>query len=310
MLPDSDESDRRDWYYEAITPDLRFGSRVTRVIYDGQSRYQRVQVLETGSFGRCLVLDGKTQSAEADEFVYHEALVHPAMVNHPRPEAVGIAGGGEGATAREVLRHNSVKRVTMVDLDREVVELCREHLPAHHQGSFDDPRLQLHFDDARGFMERSTDSFDVLVLDLPDPMEGGPAYQLYTLRFYQLLRSRLNPGGCLVTQSGPAGVLNHSEVFTAIHRTLQQVFPVVAAYSIFMQSFGEPWGFTIASLGPSPLACGADEVDGCLAERGVEGLRFYDGTTHDALFKLPKFLREAQAAETRTITDEHPLFVF
>jgi spermidine synthase len=310
VLQDSGEADKRGWYQEAITKDLWFGSRIKRVIYEGQSRYQRVQVLETGSFGRCLVLDGKTQSAEADEFVYHEALVHPVMVGHPRPETVGIAGGGEGATAREVLRHSSVKRVTMVDLDQEVVDICRQHLPEHHQGAFADPRLRLLFDDARGFLERSSDRFDVLVLDLPDPMEGGPAYQLYTLGFYQMLRSRLNPGGCLVTQSGPAGVLNHQEVFTAIHQTLKQVFPVVAAYTVFMQSFGEPWGFTIASLGTNPLACSPQEVDACLESRGVQGLRFYDGITHQSLFALPKFLREAQAAETRIITDEHPLFVF
>ena len=88
MVQGSDEGDKRDWYQEAITKDVWFGSRIKRVIYEGESKYQRVQILETGSFGRCLVLDGKTQSSEADEFVYHEALVHPVMVGHPRPEAM------------------------------------------------------------------------------------------------------------------------------------------------------------------------------------------------------------------------------
>jgi spermidine synthase len=310
MLRGSDEADKRGWHHEAITPDVAFASRVTAVVHEGQTAYQRVQLLDTAGFGRCLVLDGKTQSAEADEFVYHEALVHPALLLHPRPEAVCIAGGGEGATAREVLRYRTVQQVHMVDLDREVVELCRQHLPRHHQGAFDDPRLRLHFADARAFLEGCPDCFDVLVLDLPDPMEGGPAAQLYTQGFYQMLRSRLRPSGVLVTQSGPAGVLNYRELFTAIHHTLKQVFPVVVPYTVYMQSFGEPWGFNLASMGPTPFTLSPREVDACLAWQGVGGLRFYDGTAHQGLFNLPRFLRDALAAETRTITDEHPLFVF
>ena len=309
-IRENGEADKPGWHYEAITPDLTFGARVSNVLYQGQSQYQRILVLETESFGRCLVLDGKTQSAEADEFVYHEALVHPALVAHPRPEAVCIAGGGEGATAREVLRHSSVRWLTMVDLDQEVVELCRTHLPKHHQGAFDDPRLRLHFADARAFLEGCADCFDVLILDLADPIEGGPAYKLYTLDFYRMLRTRLKPGGLLVTQSGPGGVLNYHEVFTAIHHTLQQVFPVVVPYTVYMQSFGEPWSFTLASLGSTPLDLSPQAVDTCLAARGVQGLRSYDGVAHQALFPLPKFLRAALAAETRTITDDHPLFVY
>ena len=304
------EDAERDWHFEAITPDLKFAARVKKILYDGQSKYQQIQVLDTESFGRCLVLDGKTQSAEADEFVYHEALVHPALVTHPRPETICIAGGGEGATAREVLRHNSVRRLTMVDLDREVVELCQKHLPNHHQGTFQDPRLNLHFADARSFLENSPERFDVIVLDLADPIEAGPAYKLYTLDFYRMLQDRLNPGGIIVTQSGPGGVLNYGEVFTAIYHTLQQVFPVVVPYTVYMQSFGEPWSFTLASEDLTPLSIDSQGVDTCLSERGVTGLGSYDGVTHQALFSLPKYLRTALANENRTITDDHPLFVF
>ena len=115
----------------------------------GHTLYQDVELVETEPFGVCLVLDGKIQSAESDEFIYHESLVHPALISHPRPESVCIAGGGEGSTAREVLRHSSVKRLVMVDLDEELVGICRKHLTGFHQGAFDDPRLKVHFDDIR-----------------------------------------------------------------------------------------------------------------------------------------------------------------
>ena len=310
MLQDGDEEDRRTWRYEPITQSLVYGCAIREALYTGQTRYQRVELLETESFGRCLVLDGKIQSAEADEFVYHESLVHPALVAHPRPETVCIAGGGEGATAREVLRHSTVKRVSMVDLDQELVEICRQHLPGHHQGAFDDPRLRLHFADARAFLLGCPDCFDVLILDLPDPTRDSPTTLLYTLAFYQMLRSRLKPGGILVTQAGPATLLNHGEVFTAIHHTLQRVFPEVVPYTVPVESFGETWGFVLASLGPTPLDLTPKQVDSYLQCAGVEGLRLYDGIAHQGLFGLPLFLRQALEAESRVITEEHPVFVY
>ena len=169
-------------------------SSVTGVLYSGKSKYQVIEVLENECFGRCLVLDGKTQSAQFDEFIYHQSLVQPTMVAHPKPEKVFIGGGGEGATAREVLRHNTVKQVTMVDLDQEVVEICQKYLPEHHQGAFDDSRLILKFDDAYEYLKNIEEQFDVIVLDLSDPMDNGPSYLLYTIGFYSMIRDRLAPG--------------------------------------------------------------------------------------------------------------------
>ena len=123
--------------------------QVRKVHYSGQTDYQNVEVLESDTFGRALALDGKTQSTERDEFVYHEALVHPAMLAHPGPRSVFIGGGGEGGTLRETLAHRSVEQVVMLDLDRRVVELCREFLPHHSEGSFEDPRVTLIHQDAR-----------------------------------------------------------------------------------------------------------------------------------------------------------------
>src|SRR3972149_10779996 len=137
------ESDPPKWLYDPIADGFVQLHAIESNLYLGATRFQKAEIITTKSFGRCLVLDGKIQSSELDEFIYHEALVHPAMLAHPKPEAVLIAGGGEGATLREVLAHRSVKRVVMVDLDQEGVELCRRHLPAWHQGSFDDPKVEL-----------------------------------------------------------------------------------------------------------------------------------------------------------------------
>ena len=180
-----------DWRYELITPDLYQAERIQRIYYSGRTPFQDVVVMEGEAFGRSLVLDGKTQSTEVDEFAYHEGLVHPSMIAHREPRSVFVAGGGEGATIREVLKHRTVERVVMVDIDREVVELCREYLPNHHSDSFDDPRVELIHDDCLAYLENNEESFDVFIIDVPDPLEAGPAYLLYTQEFYALLRDRM-----------------------------------------------------------------------------------------------------------------------
>ena len=298
------------WYLEHITPELVQGAAVRRVLYDGQTPYQKVQIIETGPFGRSLVLDGKTQSSESDEWVYHEGLVQPVMIAHASPRRVFIAGGGEGATAREVLRHRSVTGVVMVDLDREVVELCKEHLPNHHQGSFDDSRLTLRHEDAVAYLRNTDERFDVMIIDVPDPLEGGPAYLLYTREFYRLAASRLAPGGLIVTQAGPCGPINVTEVFTAIHQTMREELSNVAPYRVYMPSFGTMWGFIAAGLPDSPSVGGmsSGEIDDRIASRLTSTLVYYDGVAHQGVFGLPKYVRLAIDGETRTITDDDPLY--
>ena len=297
-----------NWFAESVSPDLAVLLRLRAVLFSGSTAYQKVEVLDSTVFGRSLVLDGKTQSTESDEFIYHESLVHPAMLFHPEPKSVFIGGGGEGGTLREVLAHHSVESATMIDLDQEVVELCRAHLPNHHQGSFDDPRVTLLHQDARGYLQAGGDGFDVIILDLVDPLEEGTAYLLYTDEFYRIAQSRLNPGGVLVTQSGPAGLPNHQECFTTIFHTLGEVFAHSAAAQVHVPAFQTLWGFTIAS--DSPLSQQPEqEIDASIARRINKELRHYDGETHRGMFALPKFLREGIESETRINRDDHPVFM-
>ena len=317
-----------EWLPEAVTPDLHQLTHIRSVVYTGRTKYQQVEIIDTDIFGRILRLDGKIQSGQADEYVYHEALVHPVMLHHPNPRRVFIGGGGEGATLREALRHRSVEQVVMVDLDEEVVNLCREHLPTWHRGAFDDPRLELRHEDAHAYLENADEPFDVIILDLVDPMEAGPAYRLYTQEFYRMAMDRLTDNGALVVQSGPAiaGMTagpatneNSAEPealtdlvrgFTALYHTLSTIFPVVTGYSPVIMDFGSAWSFVLAAKsGADPANLAPEQVDALIAERITAPLGYYDGITHRHIFSLPKPLREALAAETWIVTEERPLLV-
>ena len=298
-----------NWHYELITPDLYQAERIERVHFSGRTPYQDVLVQDGAAFGRSLVLDGKTQSTEVDEFVYHEGLVHPAMISHRAPTSVFVAGGGEGATIREVLKHCTVESVVMVDIDTRVVELCREYLPNHHQGSFDDPRLKLVHDDALAYLDSTSERFDVIVIDVPDPLEAGPAYLLFTQEFYRLVRDRLNDDGIMVSQSGPTGPSFYEQCFSAVANTVGSVFPIVTLSETFVPSFGSTWGFVIGSLQEDTAKMTPEEVDARIADRMAGQLRYFDGTTLRGMVSVPKYLRESVATEQRVISRDAPLFV-
>jgi spermidine synthase len=297
-----------NWFLEFVTPDFIQQFSIKGILYSGRSKYQSIEIIDTSSFGKCLVLDGKIQSSEKDEFIYHEALVHPAMLLHPCPKTVFIAGGGEGATLRETLAHNTVEKVVMVDIDKEVIDICRQFLPSLHQGSFQDSRLKLYHLDARKYLAETDEKFHVVIIDLPEPLAEGPAYLLYTQEFYQLVKDRLTEDGVICLQAGTT-CLGLTAGFTAINNTLKTVFPVVTPYEANIPSFGGTWGFSLAAKKYDPLELPPQEVEKRLSARVRKTLRFYDGHTHQGLFFIPKYLREAVANETRVITEQEPLFI-
>ena len=297
------------WFFETTTAHEGHMHAVVRTIATAQTKFQQMEIMETASYGKCLVLDGRIQSTAADEFIYHEALVHPGLLAvEGAPASALVIGGGEGATLREVLRYPSVRRAVMVDIDAEVVALCREHLPEMHQGAFDDPRTELRHEDARGFLERTDERFDLIVIDLVEPLEHGPACLLFTREFYTLVRDRLTPGGAMTMQAGMTKV-SELGFFSAVHRTLDQVFPVVAGYQTFVSCFGTPWGFITATKRIDPRRQSPESIDRLIAERVPGRLAYWDGLAHLHAFSLPKFIREAVAQGDRIITDEHPLIV-
>ena len=298
-----------NWHYESLTPNLVQAERITEILFEGETPYQKVSIVDAACFGKMLLLDGKTQSTEVDEFVYHEALVQPTMIAHSNPKRVFVAGGGEGATIREVLKHKSVTKVVMVDIDEQVIELCKRYLPSFHEGAFNDPRLDLHYADALRFLEESEEEFDLAIIDVPDPLEGGPAYMLFTQEFYHLIRKSLTSDGMIVAQAGPTGPAFAQQCFSAVAKTIQSVFTNVYMCEAFVPSFGSTWGFVVGSFGIAPSSLSAKEEDQRIMERIDGKLNFYDGITNRGMFSVPKYLRNALASQKRVINRDNPLFV-
>lgn len=303
------EHDRHRWLHDDLSPDITMLYSIRRVLYSGQSKYQSIEIVDTGSFGVCLVLDGKIQSSESDEFIYHESLVHPVMLAHPAPERVFIAGGGEGATLREVLSHKSVKKAVMVDIDEQVVDVCRRFLPSFHQNSFNDPRAELLFADARKFLEDKRQEFDVIIIDLADPLEDSPSRLLYTLEFYQLVMRSLRPDGIVVVQSESAGWAD-LQGFVAIVNTLRHVFPIVRPYQVHIPSFVDMWGFASASRVLDLEQLTAEEVDRRISSRVSRDLKAYDGLSHQSMLLFPRHIRRRIEMAERIITDSSPISVY
>lgn len=297
------------WFHERLGPGEEHVHEVKTVLFSKKTPFQQIDVVELGGYGRSLILDGKVQSTQTDEFIYHEVLVHPAMLTHPDPKRVLVVGGGEGATLREVLRHRTVERALMVDIDREVVEVSRTMFPEFHAGAFDDPRTELAFEDARRWIETHDEVFDVIIIDLSDPIEEGPCYRLYTREFYRLVSRRLSPMGTIALQSGtvaPHDLLN----FSAIYKTLQTAFPVVCPYTANVPCFGLPWGFQVASKQVNPRSFSAGDYDGMIGRRINGALRYLAGEVCAAQFALPRHLRERIERETRVIEDDAPLYIY
>ncbi len=278
-----------------------------QVLVREETRCQQVEIVDTYEFGRCLFLDGKMQSSQVDEYLYHEFLVHPAMVTHPEPKQALIIGGGEGATLREVLRHRGLERVDMVEIDRDVLDFARKHLVAWHQGAFDDPRVRIIVDDGRKFIQDSREIYDIIIIDVSDPTCEGPASMLYTLQFYQSVAARLKPAGIMSLQAGTSSIVG-GEIMASLYKTLQRVFPVVRAYEANIPSFDMPWGFGLAAAQLDPKQLNAQEIDRRLQLRGLENLRAYDGETHIGLFSPTKSLRNMLESRGRIIEDTQPIY--
>ncbi|MGC9105774.1 MAG: polyamine aminopropyltransferase, partial [Thermoprotei archaeon] len=257
-----------------------------------RSEFQKSMIVEFHRFGKALVIDGKIQSTVSDEFIYHETLVHPLLVSLERPpRKVLVLGAGEGATVREVLKHKSVQELVMVDIDKVVIEFAKKYLQEWHQGAFDDPRVKLVIDDAYNYVMNTKDKFDAIIMDLTDPIAGGPSQRLYTQEFFAAVKERLNDGGGFVTQStSPSFSL---ETFAIIRNTLKKVFTHVSYGIVYVPAFDGLWGFNYASDSIDPSKLKAEEVDRLIKERITGELKFYDGESHESLFRVPKYLRKA-----------------
>jgi spermidine synthase len=265
-----------------------YGFRFQRRLLSTRTQHQRLELLESSQLGRTLRLDGRFMTSEKDEFFYHEALVHPAALAHPFPERALILGGGDGGAAEELLKHGSVERVTLVDLDAEVIEVARRELAGIHRGALDDPRVRIVCGDGELFVDTTEDSFDLVLLDLTDP--ETPAGPLYTRAFMSRLKRILAPGGAVVIHLGAP--FFEGEQVRALLRSLQHTFRIVSPYGLHIPLYGAYWGMAVASDDLDAPSLPPLEVAHRLQHRAITDLRYYNPSVHAGLFALPNFYRD------------------
>ncbi|MGH1341661.1 MAG: methyltransferase domain-containing protein [Nannocystales bacterium] len=258
------------------------------VILEQRTRYQDLVIAETAAYGRALFLDGMIQSAVSDEMLYHEPLIHPALVVHGNPRRVLVGGAGEGATLREILRHRSVESIVGFDLDGDVIDACRVHLEPWHEGAFDDPKVEIRLQDIReGLVSEAPNSFDAAVLDLTEPVTGGPSVGVLTVPFFEEIARVLTEDGVVVLQAGELSLTDPSGI-RSTRSTLAEVFPWVQLVYSFVPSFQATWGFLLASPRPHDL----EPADLQARIDGLAGLQVYDVHRHRSMLNPPKLLRE------------------
>ena len=277
-----------DLMTEQLTDDWGFYIRSARRFEQFRSAYQAIEVHDSVPFGKLFRLDGHFMTSERDEFFYHENLVHLAALSHPEPERALIVGGGDGGSAEELLKHASIRSVTLAEIDARVVDIARTYLGTVHRGSLDDPRVTLVIGDGFGFVRTAIEHYDLIVLDLTDP--GGPSDLLYTPDFYRACASRLTPRGALTLHI--ASPIAHPDRIRETLANLRAAFSVVTPYLTSVPLYGGMWMMACASATLDPKSVSAEEIDRRIASRGIANLQYYNGGMHQAALALPNFVRE------------------
>ncbi|MFA6075819.1 MAG: polyamine aminopropyltransferase [Negativicutes bacterium] len=271
------------WLSEKQTDNLQLGTKIINELFSDKSLFQDVAVVESAEFGRMLVLDGIFQTSLKDEFVYHEMIVHVPLLTHPKPKKVLIIGGGDGGSAREALKHQSIEQLDMVEIDGMVVDVCKQYLPEIAAALINaDERFNLIIGDGIAHVVAHKNYYDVIIVDCSDPV--GPGEGLFTTAFYQSLQAALAPDGLFVQQTESPWY--HQQLIRYIHREIKTIFPVTKMYLAHIPLYpGGMHSFIIGSKQYDPAAantCSLNELR----------LRYLNCAYFSAAFALPEFVSE------------------
>jgi spermidine synthase len=271
----------KDVYFMERDPyaPIRHCYGISKILYEGKSKYQEIQVVESHYFGKMLILDGVVQFTEKNEFFYHEMLTHPVMFAHKNPQNVLIIGGGDGGILREVLKHKSVKKAVLVDIDKDVVEVSKKFFPTV-ACSMDDPRAIILNEDGFKYIQDYKNEFDVIIVDSTDPV--GFAHVLTTEEFFKYVFEALKEDGIYVGQS--ESLHYHLDIVVRFQKALKKNFPIVDLYTTVIPVYaGYWWSFSVGSKVYNPREI-SREVD-------VE-TRFYSDEIHKSAFLPPNFYQK------------------
>lgn len=273
-------------YKELVAPGLAHCYTGAHLASD-KSAFQAIDIYDNPSFGRLLMLDGRVQTTERDEFIYHEMLVHVPLLLVPSPRRVLVIGGGDGGTLRRVLEHPSVEHAVMVEIDERVTQVCREWLPSIAGDAFEDARAQVLFVDGIAYVRDGTGQFDAIIIDSSDPV--GPSEGLFTEAFYRDAARRLCPGGVVAAQAG-SPYFQRGELQRA-YAAMRAVFPVVRTHTANVPTYpGSLWSFLVA--GEGPLTLDPSEAAARATERGLV-TRYWTPELQRGAFDLPRVVLEA-----------------
>jgi len=262
---------------------------INKTLFSEQTPYQKVEVLQTDTWGNLMTIDGMVMLSEKDEFVYHEMLSHGGLFAHPNPERVLIVGGGDGGTAREVMRHNSVRQVDMVEIDEAVIRASKKFLSK--VGDWENPKLNVLITDGIEFVKNIEDPYDVIIIDGSDPV--GPAEGLLETDFIQACYDGLTTDGILTAQTESPWVHDYHKSMQQVFAALDDIYEVAQMYLAYIPLYPTGmWSFAFASKGTDPLSKDTFEM----AEEGIRQfgskLKYYNPEVHCGCFALPNFVAD------------------
>ncbi|SLM62032.1 MULTISPECIES: polyamine aminopropyltransferase [Dickeya] len=284
---------RKEIWYETLHANFGQYFSIDQVLYHEKTDHQDLIIFDNAALGRVMALDGVVQTTERDEFIYHEMMTHVPILAHGNAKRVLIIGGGDGGMLREVCRHQSIEQITMVEIDASVVGFCRQYLPNHSAGAYDDPRLQLVIDDGVNFVNACQEKFDVIISDCTDPI--GPGESLFTSDFYQGCARCLNEDGIFVAQNGVC-FLQQDEAVNS-HQKLTSYFSDVSFYQTAIPTYyGGIMTFAWASHHPALRAIEPHTLQQRFNAAGIT-CRYYNPAIHIGSFALPQYLLNALSAE-------------
>lgn len=287
-----------DWLVEAVGMAEVHAHRIQKVVAEISLASAQVAVLQTG-YGRVLVKNNRLQSTEKDEWIYHEALVHPAMVAHPNPRSVLCIGGTTGAITREVLRHKTVEQVLVFWVDRNILDALDHHLPYAERALMSDPRVKGLYGSPLDETVLGEQKFDVIIADPPEPSESGAPDKDVYRHVVESSAKILAANGILAIAGGAVHPVTESlSTLPEALAIARRNFPAIKLAIAPVPSLGIPWGMLFCSRSLDSQSLDSAAVDERLLRRGLGNLRFYDGETHAGIFSAPKHVRSWLASGT------------
>ncbi|WP_119328603.1 polyamine aminopropyltransferase [Cysteiniphilum halobium] len=262
---------------------------VQDVLFEHNTSHQHLMIFNNPTFGRVMTLDGVVQTTTADEFIYHEMLVHVPMFAHGDINSVLIIGGGDGGILREVLRHKTVESVTLVEIDQAVIEMCQHYFPKHSQGAFDDKRVNIVIDDGAKFVKEITQKYDLIICDSTDPM--GCSVVLFQKPFYTACKKALNDKGIMVTQNGV--MYFQLEQLRNTKYSFEELYKDYSFYKAAVPTYvGGDMAFGWASDEPRYRIQTLESLTKRFDVSGIK-TRYYTPKIHIGAFALPQYVIDA-----------------